>query len=128
MRMRNSLLRLQRFRFEDRKRQLAAIEAMINDFQRKQEDLDQQIQLEEQRNGVTDPSHFNYSMTAKSLRARRDNLLRSAAELRDQREEVRARFEEDSAELKRLELLAEKESALAAPVAAAPVLADAQTI
>jgi flagellar FliJ protein len=127
MRMRNSLLRLQRFRFEDRKRQLAAIEAMINDFQRKQEDLDQQIQLEEQRNGVTDPSHFNYSMTAKSLRVRRDNLLRSAAELRDQLEDVRARFEEDSAELKRLELLAEKEAALAAPVAAAPVLADARS-
>ena len=127
MRMRDSLLRLQRFRFEDRKRQLSAIEAMINDFQRKQEDLDQQIQLEEQRNGVTDPSHFNSSMTAKSLRVRRDNLLRSAAELRDQLEDARARFEEESAELKRLELLAEKEAGPATPVAVTPVLADARS-
>ncbi len=127
MRLRDSLLRLQRFRFEDRKRQLAAIEAMIADFQRKQEDLDQQIALEEQRNGVTDPNHFNYSMTAKSLRVRRDNLLRSAAELRDQLEDARTRFEEESAELKRLELLAEKEGTTSVPAGVAPALADART-
>ena len=74
MRSKNTYLRLQRFRSRNRRRQAQAIEAMIADFRRKQDDLDLQIAAEEHRNGVTDPGHFNYSMTAKSLRGRRDNI------------------------------------------------------
>jgi flagellar FliJ protein len=109
MRSKNTYLRLQRFRLEERRRQVQAIEAMMADFRRKQDDLDHQIAAEEQRNGVTDPGHFNYSMTAKSLRARRDNILRSMGELRDELEEAKARVAEEESELRKLELLAEKE-------------------
>jgi flagellar export protein FliJ len=120
MRSKNTYLRLQRFRVEERRRQVQAIETMMADFRRKQDDLDHQIAAEEQRNGVTDPGHFNYSMTAKSLRTRRDNILRSMTELRGELEEARARVADEESELRKLELLAEKEAGVvqvAAPAA-----------
>ena len=81
MRSRETLLRLHRFRTEEKRRQVADIDFMIQDFMRKYEELDQQVKIEESRNGVTDPSHFNYSLSAKAARGRRDNLMRSIAEL-----------------------------------------------
>ena len=59
MRSRESLLRLHRFRVEDKRRQAADIESMIQDFMRKYDDLDAQVRFEEARNGVGDPTHFN---------------------------------------------------------------------
>ena len=81
MRSRETLLRLHRFRTEEKRRQVADIDVMIQDFMRKYDDLDAQVKFEESRTGVSDPSHFNYSMSAKSARARRDNLMRSIGEL-----------------------------------------------
>ncbi len=120
MRSKNTYLRLQRFRVEERRRQVQAIEAMIADFRRKQDDLDHQIAAEEQRNGVTDPGHFSYSMTAKSLRGRRDNILRSMSELKAELDDAKERFAAEESELRKLELLAEKEGGVvqvAAPAA-----------
>jgi flagellar export protein FliJ len=110
MRSRETVLRLQRFRTEEKRRQAQDIEAMIADFMRKYDDLDGLVKAEEAKNGVTDPSHFNYSMSAKSARVRRDNLLRSISELKDQHEEAQNAYQEQLAELKKIELLAEKES------------------
>ena len=59
MRSRDTLLRLHRFRTEDKRRQAADIDGMIQDFMRKYDDLDAQVKFEESRNGVTDPKHFN---------------------------------------------------------------------
>ena len=84
MRSRETLLRLHRFRTEEKRRQVADMEFMIQDFMRKYEDLDAQVKFEESRNGVSDPAHFNYSLSAKATRGRRDNVMRSIAELRDQ--------------------------------------------
>jgi flagellar FliJ protein len=121
MRSRETLLRLHRFRTEEKRRQVADIDFMIQDFTRKFEDLDAQVKFEESRNGVTDPAHFNYSLSAKAARGRRDNLMRSIAELRDQLAEAQAAFVAEEQELRRIELLAEKEggSATAMPLAAA---------
>ncbi len=87
---RETLLRLHRFRTEEKRRQVADIEAMIADLMRKYDDLDAQIKIEEQRTGVTDPAHFNYSMAAKSTRGRRDNLLKTVGDLKDQQAAVQA--------------------------------------
>jgi flagellar export protein FliJ len=108
MRTKNTLVRLQRFRCEEKRRQVAEIEAMIGDFQRKQEELDQQVQLEEARTGLSDPHHFSYSLTAKALRRRRDNLIRSIADLKEQLVEARSALKEAEGELQRSELLADK--------------------
>ena len=111
MRSKDALLRLHRvhrFQFEEKRRQVAEIETMMADFRRKQDDLDRQIEIEEAKNGVTDPNHFNYSMTAKSIRNRRDNLLRSLDDLARQLEGARGELDESEAELRKVELQAEK--------------------
>jgi flagellar FliJ protein len=123
MRSRETLLRLHRFRTAEKRRQVADITFMIQEFTRKFEDLDAQVSFEESRTGVSDPGHFSYSLTAKSARARRDNLMRSIAELRDQQAEAEAALAAEEQDLRRAELMAEKESQGAAPMA--PVAAAA---
>jgi flagellar FliJ protein len=124
MRSRDTLLRLHRFRHEERRRQVADIEVMIADFLKKQDDLDAHIRMEETRSGVTDPSHFNYSTAAKASRSRRDNLLRSIGELKDQLESAKSLLSEEESELRKIELLAEKENDTRVDVAAAAVAAN----
>ena len=116
MRSRETLLRLHRFRTEDKRRQVADIDGMIQDFMRKYDDLDAQVKFEESRNGVTDPNHFNYSLSAKAARGRRDNLMRSIAELKDQLSDAQAALAEEEQELRRAEMLVEKEGGSPAPV------------
>ncbi len=120
MRSKDTYLRLQRFRFEERRRQVLDIEAMIADFRRKQEDLDLQVANEEHKNGVSDPNHFNYSMTAKSLRGRRENMARSMAELKTQLDDARTRLVTEQDELRKLELLSEKEGGAVSVAQPAP--------
>jgi hypothetical protein len=110
MRSRETLLRLHRFRTEEKRRQVADIEFMIQDFTRKFDDLDVQVKFEEGRTGVSDPSHFNYSLSAKSARARRDNLLRSIGELKDQLNDAQMMLAHEEQDLRRAEMLAEKEA------------------
>ena len=116
LRSRETLLRLHRFRTEEKRRQVADMEFMIQDFTRKYEDLDAQVKFEESRNGVSDPSHFNYSLSAKATRGRRDNVMRSIAELRDQLAEAQEALAAEEQELRRVEMLAEKETASATPM------------
>ena len=118
MRSRETLLRLHRFRSEEKRRQVADMEFMIQDFTRKYDDLDAQVKFEEGRNGVSDPSHFNYSLSAKAARGRRDNLMRSIAELKDQLAEAQEALEAEVQELRRVEMLAEKESGSASAMLA----------
>ncbi|MGH6855519.1 MAG: flagellar export protein FliJ [Aestuariivirga sp.] len=123
MRSRDTLLRLHRFRTEDKRRQAADIESMIQDFMRKYDDLDAQVKMEEGRNGVSDPAHFNYSLSAKSARSRRDTVQKSIAELKDQLTAAQAAHAEEQTELRRVELLVEKEggSVTGLPPGAAPL-------
>ncbi len=119
MRSRDSLLRLHRFRTDDLRRQVSETDMMIQDLMRKHDELDAHVKVEEGRNGVSDPNNVNYSMAAKAVRGRRDNILRTVAELRDQHEAMKARFDEEAAELRKVELLVEKEGgSTRAPIAA----------
>lgn len=116
MRSRESLLRLNRFRVEDCRRQVADMDLMIDDLMRKHDDLDNHVKFEEQRTGVSDPSNVNYSMAAKSVRGRRDNILATVAELRDQHETTIERLKEAEADLRKVEMLVEKETPAAKPI------------
>ena len=49
---RETLLRLHRFRTEEKRRQVADIEAMIAELMRKYDDLDAHMKIEEQRTGL----------------------------------------------------------------------------
>ncbi len=117
MRSRESLLRLNRFRVEDCRRQVADMDLMINDLMRKHDDLDSHVKFEEQRTSVSDPHNVNYSMAAKSLRGRRDNILATVAELRDQHETMIERLKEAEADLRKVEMLVEKETPTAKSIA-----------
>lgn len=110
MRSRETLLRLHRFRTDEKRRQVGEIDGMIQDFMRKFDDLDATVKFEENRNGVSDPNHYNYSLAAKAARGRRDNLMRSVGELKDQLNDAQSALADEQAELRRAEMLAEKEN------------------
>ncbi len=116
MRSRESLLRLNRFRVEDCRRQVADMDLMIQDLMRKHDDLDAHVKFEEQRTGVSDINNVNYSMAAKSVRGRRDNILKTVGELRDQHESMIERLKEAEGDLRKVEMLVEKETPMAKQV------------
>ena len=109
MKSRETLIRLHRFQVDEKRRQVADIEAMIADFRRMETDLDQQIQSEQERSGISDVSHYAYPTFAKAALDRRNNLQRSIEELETQLAGVREEFTEAFTELKKYELMQEKE-------------------
>ncbi len=103
-----SLIRLKKFNVDEKRRQLAQIEAMIGDFERMAAELDQQIEIEHQKTGITDSTHFAYSTFAKAALTRRDNLLASADNLRAKQEAAQEELAEALEELKKVELLSQR--------------------
>ena len=90
MKSRDTLVRLKRFHVEEKRRRLAQIESMINEFARMAADLDREIALEEQRAGISDLTHFALSDLCASGAARRDDPLRSIANCVSQLEDAKA--------------------------------------
>jgi flagellar protein FliJ len=120
MRSRESLLRLHRFRTDDVRRQAGDIEMMIQDLMRKHDELEAHIKIEEQRTGISDKANVNYSMAAKSSRGRLENLLKSVGELRDQQETLNERLKDEEADLRKVEMLVEKEGGSLKPMPIVP--------
>ena len=111
MKSRETLIRLKRFQVDEKRRRVAQIETMIADFQRMSTELDREIQTEQERAGINDPSHFAYPTYAKAAIQRRENLTRSADELKGQLEDAKAALGEALEELKKVELLDERDQA-----------------
>jgi flagellar export protein FliJ len=111
MKSRDTLIRLKRFHVDEKRRQVAQIEAMIADFQRMASDLDREIAAEQSRAGIDDPGHFAYPTYAKAAMARRDNLIQSADNLKGQLEDARGQLAEAFEELKKVEILEERDQA-----------------
>ena len=111
MKSRETLLRLKRFQVDEKRRRVSQIEMMIADFHRMASDLDREIQSEESRAGISDPGHFAYPTYAKAAIQRRENLTRSADELRIQLEDAKGLLSEAFEELKKVELLDERDQA-----------------
>ncbi len=116
MKSREPLIRAKRFKIEDARRRLAQIDTMVTEFDRMAAELERDIGAEEQRSGITDPRHFAYPPLAVAARQRRENLVRSADELRVQRAEAQAAFNEAEAELVLAEAAGERERAAEADV------------
>lgn len=111
MKSRDTLIRVQRFHVDEVRRQLADIEAMVADLRQKEADLQAQIDSEQDRTGISDITHFAYSTFAKSAMDRRDNIRFTIEGLNPQIEEARDKLSEAVTELKRLEVLDEREDA-----------------
>ena len=60
MKSRETLIRLKKFQVDEKRRRVAQIEGMIADFQRMSVDLEGEIQTEQDRAGIIDPTHFAY--------------------------------------------------------------------
>src|SRR5918998_549561 len=89
MKSRETLIRLKKFQVDEKRRKVAQIESMIADFDRMAVDLEREITTEQERAGIHDPAHFAYPTYAKAAMVRRDNLKRSADELKGQLEDAR---------------------------------------
>jgi hypothetical protein len=66
----------------DLKRRIPILKRLITDCDRLAADLDQDVRNEEDRVKIHDPADVAYSTYAKATASRRDNLRRSAVELR----------------------------------------------
>ena len=111
MKSRETLIRLKKFQVDEKRRRVAQIEGMIADFQRMSVDLEREIQTEQERAGINDPTHFAYPTYAKAAMSRRENLKRSADELKVQLDDAKAVLGEAFEELKKVEMLDERDHA-----------------
>ena len=108
---RDNLVRLTRFKVNEKRRQVEQLELMMGEFARMAGDLDAQIGNEEKKAGISDETHFAYPTFAKAARARRDNLMNSVKDLKVQLGAARIAHEEAEAELVNAEKLEQRDEA-----------------
>ena len=111
MKSRETLIRLRKFQVDEKRRRVAQIESMIAEFERMATDLDREIKAEEGRAGITDTSHFAYPTYARAAMVRRDNLRGSANDLKVKLEAAQAALAEAFEDLKKVEILDDRERA-----------------
>ncbi|MGI9379930.1 MAG: flagellar export protein FliJ [Methyloligellaceae bacterium] len=108
MKSRDSLIRLRRFEVDEKKQKVVDLESMIDEFRRMAGDLDRQIEVEQQKAGVSDINHYAYPTFAKAAMQRRDNLMASLKDLEAKLEEARSELADSFEDLKKVELLEER--------------------
>ena len=110
MKSRDTLIRLRRFDVDEHRQKVTDIETMINDFKQMAVDLDRQIEVEQERAGVSDVNHYAYPTFAKAAIQRRENLNASIADLEAKLEKAREDLAEAFEELKKVELIQERDA------------------
>jgi flagellar export protein FliJ len=110
MKSRKSLIQLRKFEVDERRQTVSDIETMMGEFQQMGIDLERQIEVEQEKAGVSDVNHFAYPTFAKAAIARRDNLKTSCTELESKLEEARDQLAEAFEELKKVELIEERDA------------------
>jgi flagellar FliJ protein len=99
MKSRDTLVRLKRFQADEKRRRVAQINAMINEFTRMANELEREISNEETRANITDTNHFAYPTYARAARSRRENIVASLDDLRDKLADAQAQLDEANEEL-----------------------------
>lgn len=110
MKSRKSLIQLRQFEVDERRQTVSDIENMMGELQQMIVDLERQIEVEQERAGVDDINHFAYPTFAKAAIQRRDNLQNSVKELEVRLAEARDRLAEAFEELKKVELIEERDA------------------
>jgi flagellar export protein FliJ len=128
MKSRETLIRLKKFQVDEKRRKVAQIEAMIAEFERIAAELEREIKTEQERAGIHDPAHFAYPTYAKAAMQRKENLKRSADELKGQLDDAKEALGEAFDELKKVELLDERDQARERADAAAQEQAELDAI
>jgi flagellar FliJ protein len=109
MKSRDTLIRLKKFQVDEKRRKVMQIEGMIADFERMAGDLEREIKSEQDKANIHDPSHYAYPTYAKAANQRRENLKHSADELKVQLNDAKDALAEAFEELKKVELLDDRD-------------------
>ena len=104
---RGNLKRVKNFQIQAMRRKMAQIGSTIADFELLDAELAREIKSIEIQSGISDPTNFSYSLIARAVMQRRENLRRSADELRKGLGETRQTLSEALIELEQM-LWAEK--------------------
>ena len=104
---RGTLKRVKNFQIQAMRRKMAQIGSTIADFELLDAELAREIKSIEIQSGISDPTNFSYSLIARAVMQRRENLRRSADELRKGLGETRQTLSEALIELEQM-LWAEK--------------------
>ena len=116
MKSRETLIRLKKFQVDEKRRKVMQIEGMIAEFERMANDLEREIKVEQDKANIHDPSHYAYPTYAKAAIQRRENLKHSADELKVQLNEAKDALAEAFEELKKVELLDDRDRAAEAAI------------
>ncbi|HUD51280.1 flagellar export protein FliJ [Parvibaculum sp.] len=105
MRNRESLIRLHRFHADEKRRKVAELELMVQEFRVRERELEAQVLAEQQKAGISDVAHFAYPMFAKSVIRRRQNILNSIEDIERQIEVAKEELAAAFRELKKYEIV-----------------------
>jgi len=105
MRNRESLIRLHRFQVDEKRRKVAELELMMQEFRTRERELEAQVLAEQQKAGISDVAHFAYPMFAKSVIRRRQNILNSIEDIERQIEVAKDELGAAFRELKKYEIV-----------------------
>ncbi len=105
MRNRDSLIRLHRFQVDEKRRKLAELELMAQEFRVRERELEAQVEAEQKKAGVSDVAHFAYPMFAKSVIRRRQNILASIDDIVRQLDSAKEELSDAFRELKKYEVI-----------------------
>jgi flagellar FliJ protein len=106
----DTLLRLKRFRVDEMKRRISAIDTMRANLERKLADLDEDVAREKQRAGDSDIGRLAFPSFLRSIDSRRENLRNTLKEI--EREYASAQLDLNNAfqDLKALEFATEQQA------------------
>jgi flagellar export protein FliJ len=105
----DTLLRLKRFRVDEMKRRMAAIEAMRADLEKKLTDLDDNVAREKQRAGDSDIGRLAFPSFLKSIETRRENLRITLRDIEKEHAAAQADLTNAFQDLKSLEFATEQQ-------------------
>lgn len=94
MKPRESTIQAKEFQAAALRRQLVQFERMIADLEVIRVELGKQIEGEERRSGIADPSNFAYPTVARAARERRRNLTATIQDLSDRRSRIETQLGE----------------------------------
>ncbi|HWY66396.1 MAG TPA: flagellar FliJ family protein [Rhizomicrobium sp.] len=106
----DTLLRLKRFRVDEMKRRIAAIDAMKADLERKLTDLDDNVARERQRAGDSDIGRLAFPSFLRSIESRRENLRNTLQEIEREHLVAQANLSNAFQELKSLEVAMDQQA------------------
>jgi flagellar export protein FliJ len=106
----DTLLRLKRFRVDEMKRRIAAIDAMRMDVEKKLRDLDDNVARERQRAGDSDIGRLAFPSFLRSIETRRENLKTTLKDIEREHAAALADLSDAFQDLKSLEVAMEQQA------------------